>query len=63
MLETEDIQWVNGLNKQETHFRSKDTWAESKGVGKDIPCKKKQQQQQQQQHTWSSSTYIRQNGP
>ena len=71
MLQSKDIGWQNGFKTkqkktkqtqeltiyclQETHFRVKDTWMESKGMEKDISCKWKQQE------SACSNTHIRQN--
>ena len=40
---------------QETHFRNRDTYTESEGMEKDIPCKWKSKE------NWSSNSHITQN--
>ena len=40
---------------QETYFRPRDTYRQSEGMEKDIPCKLKSKE------SWSSNTHIRQN--
>ena len=40
---------------QETDFRPRDTYTESEGMEKDIPCKWKSKE------SWSSNSHIRQN--
>ena len=52
--------WIQKQNPyigclQETHFRPRDTYTESEGMEKDIPCKWKSKE------SWSSNSHVRQN--